>query len=269
MIKTLPLLLLLAQFWCPMHPDQRSDAVGKCSRCGMALVRMPPASFATNPVDLRATPTLAGVRLRIAVKQPAGAALVRRFSIVHERPMHLFVVGEGLEFFAHDHPAQQADGVFMLDLALPRQGAYMAIAEFLPEGGTPQTFQQAFTTGSAFGRLARPVVDLAPKIVDGMRVSLDVSKVRHGDTQPLTVQIDDAATGAPVTDLEPYLGASAHLLVVPADLTEAIHGHPMDEARGPAVAFGPLLPRAGLYKAWIQFQRAGRVSTAAFVIEVP
>jgi hypothetical protein len=110
---------------------------------------------------------------------------------------------------------------------------------------------------------------VAPKVVDGVRVTLDASRARGGETQPLAFRIDDAATGGPVSDLEPYLGASAHLLVVPADLTEAIHGHPADEGRGPAVSFSPLLPRAGLYKAWIQFQRGGHVSTAAFVIEVP
>lgn len=258
-------LLLLAQFWCPMHPDERSEARGHCSLCGMALVAMPPASFATNPVDLRATPTLSGARLRIAVKEPGRDRLVRKFSIVHERPMHLFVVGEGLEFFAHEHPVQQADGVFMLDLALPRAGAYMAVAEFLPEGGTAQTFQQAFTTGSAFGRPASPAIDPGPRVVDGVRVSLDASKVKAGDTRPLTFRIEDAATGAPAMDLEPYLGAAAHLLVVSADLTEAVHGHPNGD--GSPLSFDPLIPRPGIYKVWIQFQRGGRVSTAAFVID--
>lgn len=277
MIRALALLLLLAQFWCPMHPDERADTKGNCSICGMALVPMPPASFATNPVDLRVTPTLAGARLRFAVKQPGSDALVRTFSIVHERPMHLFVVGEGIEYFAHEHPVQQPDGVFMLDLTLPRAGAYMAIAEFLPDGGTPQTFQQAFTTGSAFGRSVHPAIDVAPKIVDGARVSVDDSKVKAGDIRPLTFRIEDAATGAPVSDLEPYLGAAAHLLVVSADLTEAIHGHPTENAsrvgqdvagQGAAMTFEPLIPRAGVYKVWIQFQRGGRVSTAAFVIAV-
>lgn len=260
-----------AQYWCAMHPEERSGTRGTCALCGMALVPMPPASFATNPVDLRVTPTLAGARLRIAVKHPARNTLVRRFSIVHERPMHLFVVGEGLEFFAHEHPVQQADGIFMLDLALPRAGVYMAIAEFLPEGGTPQTFQQAFTTGSAFARPANPAIDVEPKTVDGMRVTLDASKVKAGDTKPLTFRIEDAATGAPATDLEPYLGARAHLLVVSADLTEAIHGHPVEASpvgQGAALSFAPLVPRPGVYKVWIQFQRGGKVSTAAFVIAV-
>ncbi len=265
-----------AQYWCPMHPDERSGARGTCAICGMAMVRMPPAVFKTYPVDLRVTPTLTGARLRLAVTHPATprqrsgqAPLVRRFAIVHERPMHLFLVGDGLEYFAHEHPAPQRDGVFMLDVRLPRPGPYMAIVEFLPDGGTPQTFQQMFTTGEAFGRAATPAIDVAPRTVDGMRVSLDASRMKAGETNVLTFGIEDVASGAPVADLEPYLGASAHLLIVCADLTEALHGHPTEDGRGPAISFAPLVPRAGRYKAWIQFQRAGKVSTAAFVIEVP
>jgi hypothetical protein len=265
----LALLVLLAQYWCPMHPDERSDVRGKCGICGMALVAMPPARFVAYPVDLRVTPTLTGVRLRLTVTHPATHAIVRRFSIVHERPMHLFVVGDGLDYFAHEHPVPQRDGVFMVDVRLPKAGPYMAIAEFLPEGGTPQVFQQVFTTGEAFARPASPAVDAAPKTVDGVRVSVDASKVKAGAVRPLTFRFEDAASGAPVTDLEPYLGASAHLLAVPVDLSEAIHGHPTDGGHGPVVSLTPLIPRPGLYKLWIQFQRGGRVSTASFVIEVP
>jgi hypothetical protein len=267
-VRRLALLLLLTQFWCPMHPDERSTVKGACAICGMTLVRMPAASFVTYPVDLRVTPTLAGARLRLAVTNTATHALVRRFAIVDERPMHLFVVGADLEFFAHQHPVPQPDGLFMLDVTLPKPGPYMAIAEFLPEGGTPQISQQLFTTGEAFGRPANPSVDVAPKTVDGLRVTIDASRVTAGDGKPLVFRIDEAATGAPVTDLEPYLGASAHLLMVPIDLTEAIHGHPVEAVRGPSLSFAPLVPRAGRYKIWIQVQRGGRVSTAAFVVDV-
>jgi hypothetical protein len=262
------LLVLLAQFWCPMHPDERSDARGKCAICGMMLVRIPPAAFATYPVDLRVTPTLTGARLRLTVTHPATHAIVRKFSIVHERPMHLFIVGDGLEYFAHEHPVPQRDGVFMIDVRLPKAGPYMAIAEFLPERGTPQTFQQLFTTGEAFSRPVNPAVDVAAKIVDGVRVSIDASRVKAGDVQPLAFRFEDAASGSTIGDLESYLGASAHVLIVPVDLTEAVHGHPVDDVHGPALSFAPLIPRAGRYKVWIQFQRAGHVSTAAFVIEV-
>lgn len=265
----LPLLLLLAQFWCPMHPDVRSDTRGACPVCAMPLVPMPPARFATYPVELRATPTRTGVRLRLTVRQPGTLAAARRLAIVHERPMHLFVVGDDLEFFAHEHPVPQPDGVFMADLALPRPGAYMAIAEFLPEGATPQMFQQAFTTGGPLLQRPAPGEDTSPKIDDGVRVAVDASKLRAGDVGTLSFRIEDAASNAPVADLEPYLGAGAHLLIVAADLTEAIHGHPAEDAKTGVMTFTPVLPRAGRYKIWLQFQRRGRVSTVSFVVTVP
>ncbi|HET7695904.1 MAG TPA: hypothetical protein VFK57_09370 [Vicinamibacterales bacterium] len=235
----------------------------------VACALAPSLAQAANVLDLRATPTLAGARLRIAVKQPDGAANLRRFAAVHEHPMHLFVVGDGLEFFAHEHPVQQADGVFMVDVRLPRPGPYMAIVEFQPEGGAPQMVHQAFTTGSAFGRAARPALDPEPKAADGMRVSLDAAGLKAGERRLVTVRIEDAATSVPVADLEPYLGASAHFIAVSADMTEALHEHPQPDGRGGAVSFRPLVPRAGVFKVWVQFQRGGRATTAAFVIEVP
>jgi hypothetical protein len=235
----------------------------------LALVlAVTPLVAASNPIDVRATPTVNGARLRIAVKQPAGGLNVRRFAVAHEHAMHLFVIGEGLEFFAHEHPEQQPDGVFMVDVTLPRPGPYMAIAAFQPEGGAPQVAHRAFTTGAAFGRIARPPVDLVPKIVDGMRISLDAPGVKAGTPQPITLRIDDAASAAPIADLEPYLAASAHLIAVSPDMTEAVYEHPAPDGPGSPVTFHPLFPRPGLYKVWVQLQRGGRVTTASFVIDV-
>jgi len=252
-----------------MHPDVRSATPGTCPICHMPLVPVPPASFTTSPVDLRVTPIVGGVRLRLTVKHPKTGATVRRFDLVHDRPMHLFVVGDGLNYFVHDHPAQQPDGLFMLDVPLPHAGPYMAIAEFLPTGGTPQVFQQVFTTADPFTRTPAAPADISPKTQDGLRIGIDASSLKSGAEGTLSFRIEDAASGAPVTDLEPYLGASAHLLIVPVDLTEAIHGHPADDLRGPALSFTPTLPRPGRYKLWLQVQRAGHVSTAAFVVDVP
>ncbi|HVH55411.1 MAG TPA: hypothetical protein VM791_04115, partial [Vicinamibacterales bacterium] len=75
--------------------------------------------------------------------------------------------------------------------------------------------------------------------------------------------------GAPVTDLQPYLGAPAHMLIVRTDLGDAIHAHPEEQVTsGPSVSFHPIMPAAGGYKVWIQFQRGGQVSTSAFELQV-
>jgi hypothetical protein len=235
----------------------------------LLLAQLAAPRFDSYPVDLRVTPTTTGARLRLSVRDPRSRAMVRRFTVVHERPMHLWVIGAGLEFFVHDHPIAQPDGVFMIDVALPRAGPYMAVADFLPDRGTPQRFQQMFTTGEAFTIMAAPVLDLSAKVSGGVRVSLDVAAVKAGEAKPITVRLEDAATGAPVSDLEPYFGAPAHLFIVSTDLTEAIEADADGQLRGSALGFAPLLPRAGRYKAWLQFQRAGNVGTAAFVFDVP
>ena len=83
----------------------------------------------------------------------------------------------------------------------------------------------------------------------------------------LTFTVTDAKTGAPVTDLEPYLGAPAHMLIVRRDLSDAVHEHPEEQlAGGPTVSFHPVIPAAGDYKLWIQFQRQGRVFTFPFEV---
>ena len=72
-----------------------------------------------------------------------------------------------------------------------------------------------------------------------------------------------------MSDLEPFLGAPGHMLIVNADLTETDHVHPEEPAtRGPVITFQPLLPAPGTYKLWLQFQRRGVVTTVPFVFVV-
>ena len=102
-----------------------------------------------------------------------------------------------------------------------------------------------------------------------MRVRLESTSTGILKPSKLRFVFSDAATGAPVTNLQPYLGASAHLLIVSADLSVAIHVHPEGAlTAGPEIGFEPLLPGPGPYKLWIQVQRGGTVITVPFIIEM-
>ena len=85
----------------------------------------------------------------------------------------------------------------------------------------------------------------------------------------MTFTLIDETSGAPASDIEPFLGAPGHLVSVSADLSAAAHSHPVAQP-GPAssVAFQLLFPRAGMQRVWVQFQRSGRVFTASFTIPV-
>ena len=259
------------RFWCPMHPDVRSADAGTCPLCAMDLVAIPPPKVGEYGLNVtldrdRASGTVR--RLRFEVREPGTNDPVPGLQVVHEKPFHLFVVGRDLEYFRHLHPERVAAGSFELQHALP-PGEYMLIADFLPIGGTSQMVQRAVLSGRLSGAAdAGPVSPPnTPRrmTVDGLTVSLETGPIRVGRDVQLTFTISDAATGRPVTDLEPYLGAPAHMLIVPADLSDAIHAHPEDVvSEGPTVSFHPVLPGEGAYRLWIQFQRRGRVITFPF-----
>jgi heavy metal-binding protein len=263
-------------FWCPMHPDIRSSTSGRCPLCAMQLVPIPPPQLGEYRMDVVVTPGGGGrgaSRLRLTIRDPVSNRPVSGFTTVHEKLLHLFIIDRKLEFFRHVHPQQREDGTFESREALP-PGEFVVIADFLPQGGRSQMLQRAIVTPGYRGSVFPPTPDLAAdssteKTVDGVRVKLDVTGVKAGKEAMLTFRLTDAQSGSPISDLEPFLGAPGHMLLVNADLTEADHVHPEEPAtRGPVITFQPLMPAAGTYKLWLQFQRHGTVTTVSFVIPV-
>lgn len=261
-------------YWCPMHPDVRRPGKGTCPRCGMALVPIPSPPLGEYRLDvtMRSRASGGASGFRFAVRHPESGAPVASFIDVHERPFHLFIVRRDLETFAHLHPERATDGSFDITYALD-PGEYVLIADFLPAGGTPQLVQRVVATpgytGPLFGAPREMRAGPVEQVMSGLRIRLETPSPKPRRETPLRFQLTDAKTGAPVSDLEPYLGAAGHMLLVSDDASTAIHAHPEGgPTSGPAVTFEPTFPAAGLYKLWVQFQRKGQVVTAPFVIAV-
>ena len=101
-----------------------------------------------------------------------------------------------------------------------------------------------------------------------------------GQASDFALRFTDAATGRPVTGLQPYLGAAGHVVILRADGTRFAHAHAeTTDARGrpsfatPGSTFGPDLDlhtrfeTAGTYRLWGQFRLAdGTVITTAFTV---
>lgn len=251
-------------FWCPMHPDVRSADEGKCPVCAMTLVAIPPPKIGEYKLDVSQVRDTNGdvTGLKLSVREPDTYSPVTKFAIVHEKTFHLFIVGRDLRYFAHVHPDALVDGTFALTHPLP-PGDYMLIGDFLPEGGRLQMVQKAIIVGGK----AR-AVDPGDQ-TRGLKVTIQAEDLAPGKRARLTFTVSDSQTGAAVTDLQPYLGAPAHMLMVRGDLGDAIHAHPEEQvASGPTVSFHPIIPAPGTYKLWIQFQRGEQVSTTAFELTV-
>ena len=103
--------------------------------------------------------------------------------------------------------------------------------------------------------------------MSGLTFALGNTTLAAGRASTIAFAVTNASSGAAVDDLEPYLGAAGHLLIVSDDLEYAIHAHPSGATTTPgALRFDATLPRAGVYKMWLQVQRGGEVITVAFVV---
>lgn len=249
-----------------MDPDYHAAGPGKCPRCGMQLTLHVPDRV-EFPVEITQSPDrllpndLARINLRII--DPVSGKPATHFDIVHEKLIHLFVVGQNLQFFAHVHPVPQKDGSFLEEIRLPDGGFYRLLADFYPSGSVPQ-----LALGTVFVAGKAPAATLTPGLAPVHTANLTA-----------TLQLDPAAPIAgletkliynfdPDNGLEPYLGAWGHMLAASRDLIDMLHVHPfLGQGRSP-LQFNVIFPRPGLYRVWAQFQRQGVVNTTAFTVPV-
>jgi hypothetical protein len=196
-----------------------------------------------------------------------------------------------MEHFQHIHPQQQADSSWAIDVTLPKAGYYSVISDFLPSGGASQLISRPLVTAGYTGDLAGDSATLFPdasavKVAGGItaRVSLDPPTFVAGLYGHLIFQLTDTNTGRPITDLQTYLGAFGHTLIMSEDMLDYVHSHSLDILAtgdddavpqfvippgadletlrgGPEVTFDGLMPKPGRYRAWTQFRRDDVVHT--------
>jgi hypothetical protein len=249
---------------CPMDPDVRLAHPGKCPRCGMTLTLKIPDHI-EYPLYLTVSPQAIepgeSAKLSLRVIDPAGHP-VRRFETVHEKLIHLFVVSEDLEFFAHVHPIYQEDGSFCLTMQFPESGMYRLLADYYPTGSAPQlTVETLYVTGPS--HQPHLSVSMAPQRGENLTASL-----RLEPEQLMTgLQARLYYTLEPGDGLEKYLGAWGHMLIASEDLVDLMHLHPF-LADNSVIQYNVIFPRAGIYKVWSQFQRLGVVNTISFSVKV-
>jgi len=192
-------------------------------------------------------------RLTFRVVQPGGATL-RAFDTEQARRMHLIVVRRDLRRFQHLHPVQAADGSWSTPLTLPDAGVYHAFADFATAGRRQTLGTDLFAPGN-FEPLALP----RPSNVattDGYDVALRDDGAR--------LRFTVGRGGAMISALQPYLGATGHLVMLRAGDLAYQHAHPI----GDQLAFDIGDARPGRYRLFLQFRHGGTVHTAAFTLAV-
>jgi rRNA maturation protein Nop10 len=287
---------------CPMHPDYTMDIDGVCPRCGMKLVHASPFDVRDYRLDFRTVPAVvkAGqpAKFLFRIFHPGSGEAVTKFEVVHERQFHLFVISQDMEYFQHIHPEEKPNGEWSIDVTLPRAGYYKVLSDFMPAGGAPQFIARPLVTAGYAGDLASDSAHLMPdsvatKTVDDITATLtyDPPAFAAGQYGHLNFHLTDSASGKPISDLQTYLGAFGHTLIMSEDMADYVHSHPLDILAipdddglprflippgsdleklrgGPNVTFEGLMPKPGVYRAWTQFRRNDKIHTFAFTFAV-
>ncbi|MEU8216466.1 copper resistance protein CopC [Micromonospora taraxaci] len=247
------------------HTHRGDGATGETLATGTTVSA---GGFTLQPLE-RSQPAgvRADYRFRIVGtdRQPA-----TRFAVVHEKPLHMIVVGRDLTGYQHVHPTMAPDGTWSVPLTLAQPGGYRVYADFSVTATNgaqvPLVLGVDHTVPGAHTPAALPPAQ-AQVTAGPYAVSMSGTPT-VGVTAPMQFQVQRAEAAAPV-QLERYLGAYGHLVVVREGDLGYVHVHPEQELVDGTVQFWLTAPSSGRYRAFFDFQVEGKVHTAEYTINVP
>lgn len=241
------------------------------------------------------TPTIEASQpftLTLKIADANTGAPITELDEVHTKLLHLIVVNESLEEFLHLHPDYQGDGTFVLkDVVLPQAANYVVFADFTPTGDTQQVVRNVLEVSGAQSVHTHLMVSAPEAIVGELKIHLDTKQsLEAGAETILNFHVTNAATGEIVSNLEEYLGAAGHLVIIDPSTQIYIHTHPaghdmaamsemetatpemadmvMPTQYGPHLEFMAAFPSEGLWAMWLQVQYKGEIYTFPYVVEV-
>ncbi|MFJ6072266.1 hypothetical protein ACIQFU_15700 [Streptomyces sp. NPDC093065] len=228
-------------------------------------------SEAGYTLDLATPRVTAGqhAELRFTVRDAHGEA-VTAYQREHDRELHLVLASRDLVTYRHLHPARAADGTWSTPVDLPAAGGYRVFADFTPAGEDAEnlTLGADLAASGRYEPARLPAPDSTVR-TDGYEVEL-AGSLRPGKASELKLNV--SRDGAPVNDLQPYLGAYGHLVALRSGDLAHLHVHPNGESGdgttrpGPEISFTATAPSGGTYRLFLDFRHQGQVHTAAFTV---
>ena len=225
-----------------------------------------------NPTAGKSVPTV--IQLTSADGKPV---TLDQLEVAHTEKIHLLVIDSSLSDYHHLHPvAGDKPGAFRFDFAPRFGGTYHIWADLVPKSTGKQEYSK--TTLKVDGPPATPNTSINTTAeVDGYRFDVTTENnqpLQAGKATMVKVKVT-GPDGREFSKLEPLMGAFAHMVAFPADLTSVTHVHPMGaEPQTPAERGGPELSfhvegdKPGFHKFFLQTQIGGKDKFAAFGLKV-
>lgn len=188
--------------------------------------------------------------------------------ISHERKVHLMLVSEDLSWFRHVHPEEQKDGSYAVTETFPAGGKYLLFTDFKPRGDIQVLNRQEVEVQgekAAVGQeLSEKSISKAGEYIVTLQNADDLKTNRN---QVLQITIEKNGLQLLEKDIQRYLGATAHIVMISKADKDYLHIHPGSDSRFPVFA-ETLVKKPGIYRMWVQFQIEEKIHTADFTVNV-
>jgi hypothetical protein len=227
-------------------------------------------------------------RLSFTIRQPDGKPLTKyRTGAGPHTGVHLIVVRNDLSVIIHRHPPIGRNGHVVQPVDFPAPGPYRVLIDAYPAlGGALRNFQlhAGLRVGGSYKPSRLPAF-AASESVDGYRVLLTgAGRLRALEPAHVSVRVRNPS-GRPVR-FTPWYGALAHAIFFREGSLDYFHTHVCGPStpgctsilggarvvgrstRPGRLQVGVLLPIAGTWRLFLQFQAGGRVLTAPFTLRV-
>lgn len=283
-------LMLGAALLIMMNSVQAHDSTPTPSASENAYI----INLSTAPKNVEANKPFT---LTLQILNADGKTPVSTFDEVHTKLLHLILVSQDLTQFLHVHPDYQGDGIFVLkDLILPEVANYVTYADFTPTGEHQQYVRNTLSVSDASDKQSDLVASPREVVVGALKMRLvDPETFTAGAQTALKFHVSDAKTGADMSNLDEYLGAAGHLVIINQANETYIHTHPtghdmesmsgmsgmamptatpemagmtMPMQYGPDLEFMTEFSSADLWAIWLQVQYRGEIYTFPFVVDV-
>lgn len=216
--------------------------------------------------------------------------IVTRYEIDQTQEMHLVAVRDDFASFEHLQPAYDAtNGHFKATIVADAAHGYHVYADSVPSGLGHQVFR--FTLPANVGASAKvvaPSFTPSPTNVSSPPYALRLSTTSVAASTPTQIQLTIEKNASPATDLRPYLGAPAHVILIDTATLSYVHVHPtlaggshhvdamehMDNMdmhagkpqSGPRQTLNLPALAVGTYKMWLQFRGGETLHTVPLTL---
>jgi hypothetical protein len=282
---------LAHRFRCPMHPEVVGKKNDLCPKCGMpldTLARLSPFLLpegATPAKMIKASvdtdePLQVGVKaqahlyLRTLLGEPVLPSDLRE---VHTQKIHLLIIDQSLSDYHHEHPESgKTSGEYIFSFIPQKPGPYQVWVDVQPYLTGIQEYAPAEIHAATTGESLTDKTENLTASPDGLRYKLAFERrpIKTGEPVRGKLRIT-REDGTPVRELEPVMGAFAHLVAFHADGKSVLHMHPKGTQRlistdrgGPNLEFQFYSPKPGFYRLFAQTQINGQQNFAPFGLVV-